>query len=252
MTKRLVLGTYNIEHCADHTVPFDASNRPVVNVDKMVALLNELGYDIVGLNEVYEKSSSEGLCEQSRKLAKGFGAVDYVFGLGKEFEWKDIIGNTVLSKYPILEKEVVHVLAPTEDERNPEEKEWYEDRVIVRTTIDVGQKIDFISTHFGLNRLEKQRMMEALLKIIDKEDKPFVLCGDFNAQPESDILAPLFERLQSAAKVTGKQQELTWSSYDPKLTIDYIFLSKEFKVLEFEVVKTILSDHYPLYAVVEL
>jgi endonuclease/exonuclease/phosphatase family metal-dependent hydrolase len=248
--KRLVVGTYNIQHCLDNTVPIDGPNA--VRVDKVAALLIEIGYEIVGLNEVYEKGPDDRYCDQAPKLAKLCGAKDYVFGLGKEFEWKDIIGNAVLSKYPIVGQEIIPVPAPTEEERNPEEKSWYEDRVIVKTTIDVGQKIDFISTHFGLNRLEQQRMIAALLKIIDNEDKPFVLCGDFNALPESDILSPLFERLQSAAKETGKQQDFTWASYDPQRTLDYIFLSKEFKVLEFEVVKTVLSDHLPLRAVVEL
>ncbi len=249
---KLIFGTYNIQHCSDNTVPFDENNRPVVRIDKTAEMLKKLKVDIVGLNEVYKKGPGDEYCDQTEKLAANFGTDQYVFGLGKEFEWKDIIGNAVLSRYKILSSEIFHIPAPTESERSPEEKEWFEDRVIIKTSIDIGREICFISTHFGLNGSEQERMVKKLVEILDEVKVPCVLCGDFNVQPDSEYLKPIYERMQSAADVCGKRYELTWSSFNPKLTIDYMFFTKEFKILNFEVVKEILSDHRPLWAEVEL
>ena len=250
--KKLILGTYNVQHCSDNTVPFDENNRPVVRVDKTAQMLKKMKVDIIGLNEVYDKGPGEEYCHQTEKLADYFGTDQYVFGLGKEFEWKDIIGNAVLSRYKIVDSEIIHVPAPAESERSPEEKEWFEDRVIVKTIIDIGRQICFISTHFGLNKSEQERMCKKITQILDEVNMPCVLCGDFNVSPDSEYLKPIYERMNSAAEVMGKKNVLTWSSFNPKLTLDYIFFSKEFKVLNFEVVDEILSDHRPLWAELEL
>ncbi|MBO5412189.1 MAG: endonuclease/exonuclease/phosphatase family protein [Clostridia bacterium] len=249
---KLRIGTYNVQHCADNTVPEDESGRLVVRVDKVARLLKDLGLEIVGLNEVYGKGPGEEYCDQAKKLAEYFGTEEYAFGQSKEFEWGDSIGNAVLSNYKIVNVEYYPVLSPTEEERRAEEKSWYEDRLVVKTTVDVGREICFLSTHFGLNGLEKERMVEKLVEIIDAETRPIILCGDFNVFPDQDYLKPIYARLQSAADVMGKRNELTWASFDPRFTLDYIFVSKEFTVKAFEVVDVILSDHRPLWAEVEL
>ena len=249
---KLKVGTYNVQHCSDNTVPVDELNRPIVRVDKTAQLLKDLGVEIVGLNEVYGKGPEEAYCDQARKLAEYFGTESYVFGQSKEFEWGDTIGNAVLSRYKIVDVQFYPVLAPTEEERRPNEQSWYEDRVIVKTTVDVGREICFLSTHFGLNGLEKERIVEKLVEVIDAETRPIILCGDFNVLPDQEYLKPIYQRLQSAADVVGKRNVMTWASFAPQVTIDYIFVSKEFTVKDYEVVDVVLSDHRPLWAELEL
>lgn len=249
---KLTFGTYNVQHCADNTVPLGENGKPTVNVRKTAELLKKLNLDVVGLNEVYDKGISEEYCNQTEKIARYLETDGFVFGLGTEFIWKDVIGNAVISRYKILKTEIIPVPAPKEDERPIDEKEWFEDRVIVKTIIDVGREICFISTHFGLNASERKRMSDKLVEILDKTDLPCVLCGDFNALPNSDCLKPIYARMTSAADEFGKTDALTFPSYSPEITIDYIFFSKHFKILNFEVVDEILSDHKPLRAQAEL
>lgn len=249
---KLKVGTYNVQHCSDNTVPVDELNRPIVRVDKTAQLLKDLGVEIVGLNEVYGKGPEEAYCDQARKLAEYFGTESYVFGQSKEFEWGDTIGNAVLSRYKIVDVQFYPVLEPTADERRENETSWYEDRVIVKATVDVGREICFLSTHFGLNGLEKERIVEKLVEVIDAETRPIILCGDFNVRPDQEYLKPIYERLQSAADVVGKRNVMTWASFAPQVTIDYIFVSKEFTVKDYEVVDVVLSDHRPLWAELEL
>lgn len=248
---KLTVGTYNICHCSDFGVPF-VNGKQVVSIERHSDLLKEMKFDIVGLNEVYDYGPGEEYCNQTEKLANLSGYGNYYFGKSKQFEWKDIIGNAVLSKYKITDVETFAVPAPKESERNPEENEWYEDRLIVKATVDVGREIEFISTHFGLNRSEQRRMVATLTQVLDAADKPCVLLGDFNASPSDEVLQPIYKRLKSAAALTGQTEAPTWASYAPDRTLDYIFVSNEFTVKRFEVVDKILSDHRPLRAELEL
>lgn len=246
---KLTIGSYNICHCADFSLK-EGNNIPV-DVAKIANLISPT--DITGVNEVYEKSTSNPLLRnQTEELSKLSGHKYTAFGLGKEFDWGDSIGNAVLSKYPIVAVEKIEIPAPTESERRENENDWYEDRIIVKATVDVGRKIDYITTHFGLNLLEQERIVDAIVNILDKCENPVVLCGDFNTTPHSEILAPIYKRLTSAADVVGKTNEFTLDSFNPYITLDYLFLSKEFKVLSYDVIKVIASDHFPIRAEVEI
>ena len=76
--------------------------------------------------------------------------------------------------------------------------------------------------------------------------------GDFNTQPDEDVLKAINSRLTSATAVTGKDKVLTFSTFNPELTLDYIFLSKHFEVLDCDVPNIKTSDHFPVTATVKL
>lgn len=248
---RLKVGSYNIAH----GLCYDANgSNAEVNLGKTARALKDLGLEIVGLNEVYDKGSDDRYSNQTFKLALFFGTTKYVFGEAYQFDWGGgvAIGNSVLSKYEIVDSQYYFVPAPTEAERRPNENAWYEDRIIVKTTIDVGREICFITTHFGLNGLEQERMAAKLVEVLDAETRPIILCGDFNASPDSKVLQPIYARLQSAADVTDKRYKPTIASWNPYATIDYIFVSEAFTVKDFDVASVVLSDHLPLWADLEL
>ena len=249
---KIAVGTYNISHCNDFTAPICADGKAVVNVEHTAKLFKQMKCDIMGLNEVYDYGSSEDLRNQTEKLANLSGYSNFYFAKAKEFEWKDIIGNAILSKYKITDVQTFSVPAPEESERDPNENKWYEDRIIVKATIDIGKRINVISTHFGLNRSEQLRMVEALIHILDINDKPCILLGDFNAEPHSKILQPIYNRLRSVADTAMQTEAYTWASYAPQKTLDYIFASDEFIVKSFMVVKKIVSDHFPIKSVLEI
>ena len=255
-TVKLTIGSFNICHCADWSVGGDS---PPASPGKTAGLIDQIGYDIVGLQEVYQDGGSNPLLTNQTALLLRFSQLTYgVFGLGQRFEWGHSIGNAVISKFPILSKTIISIPMPTDEEKRPTEKEWYEDRVIVKSTIKINDhanidfNIDYITTHFGLNPLEQENMVKALIKVIDGCQNPVVLCGDFNSDPTNKVQKPLRERLTSAADVVGKTNEFTASSLKPYAALDYIFLSKEFKVNSYQVIKTVVSDHFPIVAEVEI
>ena len=243
----LKVGTYNIFHCAD------VNNDNKVDPDKTAGILHRLGYDIVGLNEVYELGKADPLLtNQARRLTMFSGLTNYFFGLGSLLDGGYIIGNAVLSKYRLTNKETVAV--PIPENKRPYEEDYYEDRVIVKTTVNVTNelKIDYISIHAGLNPLEQENMITALLEVIDKSENPIIVCGDFNMSPESPRFIPLRQRLISVADVMGKTNEYTLSSTMPHATADYVFVSSEFEVVSYSVEQIIMSDHFPIVAEVKI
>ena len=243
------VATFNISHCQDFSIT-TADDAPV-NIEKYAKYIDEMDADVLVLNEVYFKGVEDCFNEQVKKL-NVYEKYPYTAeGVGKDLGWATI-GNAILSKYPIEKVECLSVLAPDEAERRVGENEWYEDRVVVCVTLNVkGKQVRVMGTHFGLNVLEKERMLQVLCPKIDDADMPVILMGDFNARPHTDILMPLYKRLVSCADVL-KNTDYTFSSFEPYCAIDYIFASKNIEVKGFEVKKDILSDHRACCAILEL
>lgn len=261
MDKILKLATYNVIHCLDFTdyKRGDDVKKLSVNIDNFANTIKSFNADIVGLNEVYnttvfERSPQHG-CQAQKLASKAFYPFS-VFARSFYFEHNgQDIGNALLSRYPMTSYNTYKVLAPSESERRPDEKLWYEDRVIIKSTIDFnGEDITVLVTHFGLNYLERERIVAKLIEIIDETKTPLILMGDFNSTPtdERKYIQPIFDRLTSATAVTGKELVPTFSTYNPQLPIDYIFVSKHFEVLECDIPQIKTSDHFPVTATVKL
>ncbi len=249
MKMKMKLATYNICHCGNYENCQEGDDLPV-NIARTAEAIAEINADIIGLNEVYTAGEREDFCRQEEKLAKLAGYPYYAFAIGKAFDWATI-GNAILSRYPIKSVKKIAVPAPAEHERNVDENEWYEDRVLLCAEIDKnGENICVISTHFGLNPSEQRRIVDAVCKEIDVREQ-VILMGDFNALPDSKILSPLYARLNSVAKEQGNA-EYTFASYAPQRQIDYIFVPKTTKIKDYTVYKTRVSDHRPISAEIEI
>lgn len=246
----LKVGSYNVCHLSNFA---NEKNGDVpVDPENTARIIKNNGYDIIGLNEIYEDNGADKpfLIKQTKLLSRLTGLESYVFGHAATIGWAIEIGNGIISKYPFTSTKMISVPQPIE--KRPEEQNYYEDRGIVIATIDVGVEIDYVVTHFGLNGLEQENMVEQLIKVIDERERPMILCGDFNMAPDNARLTPIYERLTSAADVFGKTNEFTASSQEPSVAIDYIFLSEEFEVLSYDVIKVIASDHFPIVAEVKI
>ena len=241
---KIKIATYNISHCQDFSS--NHSDNAPVNLNKMAEYIKSIGADIFALNEVYFNGSNESLRDQANKIKTiaGFSAVSEAIAKNFGSGYGNLtIGNAILTNYTILEEKAVKVLEPSAADKRPNENEWYEDRVIAVTKQNIeGKEIMVITTHFGLNLLEKERIVTALCEIIDAADCPVILMGDFNALPHSTELEPIYDRLVSCADAVNNK-DYTFSSYNPQKTLDYIFVSKGIEVNSFEVRKEVHADH---------
>lgn len=70
--------------------------------------------------------------------------------------------------------------------------------------------------------------------------------------PDDEILKPIFEILNDTANGYDEKDLLSWPSVVPERKIDYIFVSKDFKVEKTYTADEISSDHKMILTEIEL
>jgi endonuclease/exonuclease/phosphatase family metal-dependent hydrolase len=158
-------------------------------------------------------------------------------------------GHALLSRWPI--EVVKRALLPHDP------KSWFkEPRSALWARVMVGSTtVNVVTTHLGLGIRERQFQMRALLspewlgRI--SEGEPIILCGDFNLAPGSvpyRMAAARFRDAQAAA--AGHRPLNTFSSLQPFMRLDHIFISPRLAVEHVSVPRTqltrVASDHLPL------
>lgn len=247
------VATYNI--ASGHTFEtYAQTGKSVFDPMRIASFIDTLGADVITLNEIASQFSTEdGTINEVEQIAEHCGYEASAFARGTVFPPTRDLGNAILSKFPILEARVIPVPAPTENERRAGEDDWYEDRAILCCVLAAfGTKIRYITTHFGLNPQEKERMMSALCGLLAESEMPTVLSGDFNAPPHAEILKPLYDKYVNAAEAVGAEDSTLCPPMESPMTVDHIFVSRHFEVSEYRVIKRVLSDHYPCVAQLRL
>lgn len=248
---KLKIMTYNI--CSGHHFEGDQTNHPYeYDLSKCTGEIIKVAPDICGLNEVDFYSNRTNKDDQTALISKAT-KLQGVFGKAIEFPGQpgSGYGNAVLSRFPILETEVV----PIPDALIHDEKTSYESRAVVRVKLDVnGTAVTVLQTHFGLAIAEQQNAQQTVLKLLDQIDGPVILMGDFNIRPSNFLLNPIRERLIDTAFLKEGYFK-TFPSYEcnyPDCKIDYVFVSSHFKPLAMEIVQTKSSDHMPYVVELEM
>jgi endonuclease/exonuclease/phosphatase family metal-dependent hydrolase len=135
---------------------------------------------------------------------------------------------------------------------------WDEARAAIWARVQVAdQTINVVTTHLGLGIRERELQMRALLgpewlgDVIAIE--PVILCGDFNMLPGSVPYRLAVGALRDVQLSTPESRPVnTFSSLQPILRIDHMFLSTHFEALAVTAVRNdltrVASDHLPLLA----
>lgn len=135
-----------------------------------------------------------------------------------------------------------------------------------------GKKFFALNTH--LDHVGVAARREGVSLILDRvselsEGLPVVVTGDFNAEPESDVIRHVTDtkipgHLTDAREIASIVYGPAWSfhdfgkiPYDKRPLIDYVFVRNGLKVLRYGVLaetenNAFLSDHAPVFVTVEL
>ena len=215
------------------------------NYDFSLNVIKAEAPDIVGLCEVGKQPSGVfGAypleCEVDKYLGEALGMYSY-YGISTYFDGFGY-GNALLSKHPIKSAKTVIIPDVPTEERIP--GRYYETRSILAAELDVPGGLTVLVSHFGLVDAERKNAIDTLMPLISEAKGTVIFMGDLNIGHNDPLLSPVYEKLNEAGRDLGELL-LTFPSDEPKQKIDYIFVSKELKILSQKTIRTRASDHVP-------
>lgn len=156
-------------------------------------------------------------------------------------------GVALLSKYAVVSFENRMITRLSTQELNPVPTPM---PGLLDAIIEVGgKKVRVLNTHldYRADPSVRARQVADILRYLGGDAGSTILMGDLNAEPSAAELQPLFARLSDAWPASGGAGK-TYPAEDPKKRIDYVLVSKNFRVRSATVPATLASDHRPVVA----
>jgi endonuclease/exonuclease/phosphatase family metal-dependent hydrolase len=239
MQSKIRVMTYNVHRC----IGVDRKVTP----ERIAAVIEQSSADVVALQEVDAGRARTGGVDQALLIAQRLEMHVY-FHPAWQFA-EEQYGDAILSRFPMRLVQAGPLPCP----RN---RLWRELRGALWASIQVDHReIQMINTHLGLGPRERMQQTEMLFSeswLGGAACKPpLVLCGDFNALPDSAVHRRCLRTLRDVHRILKvPRPRKTFPTRYPLASIDHMFLSAEFAVHHVEVLRTkltrVASDHYPL------
>jgi endonuclease/exonuclease/phosphatase family metal-dependent hydrolase len=223
---------YNIHH--------GAGNDEVLDLERIARLIRELEPDLVALQEIDNRTERTGGVAQAAELGRMTG-MGSVFGPFMDYRGGEY-GMAVLSDLPFVNP-TNHLLPEGAEPRSS---------LAIRVQLPDGAgELIFAGIHFYRTAEERMAQARRLLHLLEPEDVPVILAGDFNSTPDSEVMALIGETFVVPDKGAD---HFTFRSDRPEREIDFVVYrpADRFTVVESRVIdEPVASDHRPLLLVVE-
>ena len=240
---KLKIMTYNIEHGLDYLL-YKKTRVDNVNLDLSAEVIKCENADFICLNEVRGRGENPLYTNQAELMGEMTERYSY-FSECIYFENNGPYGDALLSKFPAESYSVIDIPDP----EIKDEDAYYETRKLFKAEFNPEKKITVFISHFGLAKSEQKNAVSVLLNELKKVDTPVIFMGDLNMQPDDEILKPVYEVLNEVYVSGGPK---TYPSPEPCEKIDYIFVSRDIKVLSADTIEKVVSDHLPVVAEIEI
>lgn len=222
--------TFNTQHCANFITG-------KIDYEVMADAVKTCGAEIVGLNEMRDKGVSEGYADaQVAQLSKLTEMEYFYFAKAIEDGPGNPYGNGILSKHEFERVETILIPEP----ENKKSGAYYERRCILKAKLKNGLTV--LVTHFGLSPEEQESAVKAVLDEIT--DEKCILMGDFNVTPDDKVLELIRAKMKDTAELFS-EEKLSFPSDNPRIKIDYIFVSHDIEVVSADIPGIVASDHRP-------
>ena len=229
----LTLLSYNVgvfSKYEDNTIP------------QVADVIRSADASLVALNEL-DSCNRRHANYQLQDLAGELGGWSFQFASAFPFA-NGAYGNGVVSRDKVISRYKVHL--PKSDGSEP--------RSIAVVETD---RCVFASVHLDYVGENSQRDQVAALNdwfksVYGGAKKPVILCGDFNAEPDSEAILLMKE---GWTQLSGT--DFTYSTTNPRKCIDYVFAYKDAAPVELVSTEVLtagtetLSDHFPVKVVVK-
>ncbi len=226
--------TYNIHHANP------PSKTEVIDLEAIVHVIQQEDPDIIALQEVDANTERSGPGNQAEMIAELLG-MNVFFGKAIDYDGGQY-GVAVLSKFDLSEGKINRL--PTKSGTNGEPRVL----VTVKITTPKGNLLKIGSTHLDAQSQDANRILQIqeVVKIGQTQQLPFIIAGDFNAVPESEVVSVLDGYFKRTCRLCG----FTSSAQNPVRAIDYIAFKhpeNKFEIKNHRVInETYASDHFPI------
>lgn len=240
---------------------------------KMMDQLKQQNADIICMQEFYTADRGD-YYDNLDYIRKNLNYPYYCFYF-KEDGWKQYFSSIIFSRLPFVDSGIIIYPRPSSTEallhvdvkfnndtlriftthlqsvhfkkkdyeRIDEIKNYDEGIVTNSKTIFSKLKRGFVNRSIQANTINEQ---------IRQSKLPVIFCGDFNDIPNSYTYFTVRGNLKDAFLAKGSGIGRTFNTISPTLRIDYILVSRQFSVLQFDRLIKNLSDHYMLVADLKL
>ncbi len=224
----LKIMTYNIHQA------FDCDYR--VDLESIAEVIKSHNPDILCLQEVNRGQIVTGLID-SLALIREELRYHTVYGPNHD---DGQYGNAILSRYPIKNWQ-----------NHKFKNNIYETRGMLEAEISTpGAPMHIYVTHLDFLIDNRVRTLQAKEVLAIWNGKPrSIICGDFNAEPDSSELKPMYTSgLREASRETGQEKKYTFheSRGEKPGHIDYFYYTEDVVLENFTIDETKASDHMPL------
>lgn len=232
---------YNIHHANPPSKP------GVIDLEAIASVIRRESPHVVALQEVDVRTDRSGsTVHQAEALAVMTGMTAY-FGKAIDYGGGEY-GVAILSRLPM--SGMKNMPLPSAEGTGGEPRTL----ATAIITLPGGKEILFASTHFDAQKGDTNRLLQArrVRELLEGETRPLVLAGDFNATPDTRIIAALDSTFtRTCVQGCG----YTIPQVNPTKTIDFIFYrpAGRFRVVAHSVVQEpYASDHLPVRAELQL
>lgn len=231
--------SYNVHHCNPPSKP------GLIDIDAVANAIKKENPDLVALQEIDVNTGRSGRFNQAEELAKRL-SMKYFFAKAIDHDGGDY-GVAILSKYPLSETQIFRL--PTEASTKGEPRVL----ATAKVKLNNGKEIRFGSTHLDAQKepTNRELQIKEITRLAGNEKMPFIIAGDFNATPESSVIAELDMKFTRTCQSCAP----TIPEINPRKTIDFIgyLPAAKFSVVSHHVVaERYASDHLPVVAVLKL
>ncbi|SEI04529.1 Metal-dependent hydrolase, endonuclease/exonuclease/phosphatase family [Rheinheimera pacifica] len=238
-TDTLRVMTYNVHSC----IGLDGK----VDVERVARVIAQANPDVVALQELdVGRDRSLGL-DQAQLIAR-YLEMEFHFHPAMHME-EERYGDAILTHLPLR-------LVKAGPLPGLADRPKLEPRGAIWAAVQFnGQEVQIINTHLGLQPRERLAQIDCLLgkDWLGHADcrGPVVLCGDLNAQPNSQVCRRITAQLQDSQTLLAQHRPAgTFPSRFAALRIDHIFVSQAVAVTAVDIPSSqlakVASDHLPL------
>ena len=210
--------TYNVRHCAGMDL--------VLDYDRTAAVIIQQQPDVVALQEL---DSLTGRSEHRYQLGELASRTHYypVFGSAIDYDGGKYGVGILTREHPLSTK---HIPLPGEEPR-------------VLLVVELQDYV-IACTHLDLEKKQRLASVPLILEEAQRWQKPFILAGDWNDTPGSELLQEMAEHF-----IILSGSETTYPADEPQDCLDYIALFKGHSVVTLGstvIDKPEASDHRPV------